>query len=119
MRTVRTTAIIIVAVLAASVVAACQDREPQDLSFTMTIEGGELAAEESTITVNQNDTVTIDWTSDLPLLVHLHGYNIETQLAPGETGTMSFEADATGRYDIAIHAAGVHERVIATLEVRP
>ncbi len=111
--------LLLILAITALLAAACEDREPQDLSFAMSIEGGELATEESTITVNQNDTVTIDWTSDLPLLVHLHGYNIETQLAPGETGTMSFEADATGRYDIAIHAADVHERVIATLEVRP
>ena len=105
--------------LAALLAAACEDREPQDLSFNMTIEGGELAGDESTLTVNQNDTVTIDWTSDMPLLVHLHGYNIETQLEPGVAAAMEFVADATGRYDIAIHAAGVHESVIATLEVKP
>ena len=105
--------------LAALLAAACEDREPQDLSFSMTIEGGELAGDESTLTVNQNDTVTIDWTSDMPLLVHLHGYNIETQLEPGVAAAMEFVADATGRYDIAIHAAGVHESVIATLEVKP
>ncbi|MYD36415.1 MAG: hypothetical protein F4X20_05300 [Dehalococcoidia bacterium] len=71
----------------------------------MSIEGGELVGDESTLTVNQHDTVTIDWTSDLPLLVHLHGYNIETQLDAGETAQMSFVADATGRYDIYIHAS--------------
>ena len=91
--------------LTALLTAACEEREPQDLFFSMAIEGGELAGDESTLTVNQHDTVTIDWTSDLPLLVHLHGYNIETQLEPGVTGQMSFEADATGRYDIFIHAA--------------
>lgn len=105
--------------LAVLLAAACEDREPQDLSFSMTIEGGELAGDESTLTVNQDDTVTIDWTSDLPLLVHLHGYNIETQLDAGVTAQMSFVADATGRYDIAVHAPGMHDSVIATLEVRP
>ncbi len=99
--------------------AACEDREPQDLSFSMTIEGGHLVGDESTLTVNQHDTVTIDWTSDMPLLVHLHGYNIETQVDAGETAQMSLVADATGRYDIAIHAPGMHDSVIATLEVRP
>lgn len=99
---------------------ACgEDREPQDVAFEMNLVGGELTGDETTVTVNQGDTVTIDWTSDMPLLVHLHGYNIETQLEPGVTAPMSFVADATGRYDIAIHAADVHERVIATLEVRP
>lgn len=84
--------------------SACEDREPQDLFFSMIIERGELAGDESTVTVYQGDTVTIDWTSDLPLLVHLHGYNIETQLEPGVPAQMSFVADATGQYDIYIHA---------------
>ncbi len=91
--------------LAALFAMACEDREPQDLSFSMSIEGGELAGDESTLTVYQDDTVTIDWTSDLPFLVHLHGYNIEAQMEPGVTAQMSFVADATGRYDIFIHAA--------------
>ena len=115
----RTFAIVVVIVLTALLAAACEDREPQDVAFEMNLVGGELTADESTLTVNQGDTVTIDWTSDMPLLVHLHGYNIETQLEPGVAAPMSFVADATGRYDIAIHAADVHERVIATLEVRP
>ena len=92
-------------VLTALLAAACEDREPQDLSFSMSIEAGHLVGDESTLTVYQHDTITIDWTSDLPLLVHLHGYNIETQLDPGVTAQMSLVADATGRYDIFIHAA--------------
>ena len=85
--------------------AACEDREPQDIAFEMDLAGGELTGDESTLTVNQGDTVTIDWTSDLPLLVHLHGYNIEAEVGPGVTAPMNFEAHATGRYDIFIHAA--------------
>ena len=92
-------------VLAVLLAAACEDREPQDVAFEMEIVGGELTGDESTLTVNQGDTVTIDWTSDLPLLVHLHGYNIEAQVGPGVTAPMNFEAHATGRYDIFIHAA--------------
>ncbi len=109
------TAVVLTALLA----AACEEREPQNIAFDMEIVGGELTGDETTLTVNQDDTVTINWTSDMPLLVHLHGYNIETQLESGVTAQMSLVADATGRYDIAIHAADVHERVIATLEVRP
>ena len=99
--------ILLITILAFTLVlaSACEDREPQDLSFSMSIEGGQLASDESTLTVFQDDTVTIDWTSDLPLLVHLHGYNIEAQVEPGVMGQMSFVADATGRYDIFIHAA--------------
>lgn len=115
-----TTATIATAVvLTAQLAAACEEREPQNVAFDMEIVGGELTGDESTLTVNQDDTVTINWTSDMPLLVHLHGYNIETQLESGVTAQMSLVADATGRYDIAIHAVDLDERVIATLEVRP
>ncbi len=116
----RTFAIAAIILLIAISAAGCgEDREPQDVAFAMNLVGGELAGDESTLTVNQGDTITLNWTSDMPLLVHLHGYNIETQLESGVAAPMSFLADATGRYDIAIHAADVHERVIATLEVRP
>ena len=95
---------VIVLLIAISAMACSEDREPQDFFFRMTIEGGSLTRDDSTLIVNQDDTVTIDWTSDMPLLVHLHGYNIETQLEPGVTAPMSFVADATGRFDIYVHA---------------
>ncbi len=101
----RTFAIAAVVLLAVISAAACgDDREPQDLSFTMTLEGGELVEGESLVTVHQGDTVTLDWTSDLSLLVHLHGYNIEAVTEPGVTAPMRFVADATGRFDIYVHA---------------
>lgn len=101
----RTFAITAVVLLIAISAAACgEDREPQDLSFTMTLEGGELVEGESLVTVYQGDTVTLDWTSDLSLLVHLHGYNIEAVAEPGVTVPMRFVADATGRFDIYVHA---------------
>ncbi len=95
-------------VLAALLAAACEDREPQDIAFEMDLAGGELTGE-SLLTVNQNDNITIDWTSDVPVLVHLHGYDIELAVQPGVTEPMAFTADATGRFNITIHSAeGVH-----------
>ena len=91
-------------ILAAVLVAACQEREPQDIAFEMALQGGELVEGEETLTVYQHDTVTIDWTSYAPLLIHLHGYNIEADMTPGVTSTMEFVADATGRFDIYVHA---------------
>ena len=89
--------------LAVLLATACEDREPQELSFAMNIEGGQLTGE-SLVTVNQDDTVTLDWTSDLPALVHLHGYDIELALQPGVTQPMTLIADATGRFNITIHS---------------
>ena len=100
MRTIAISAAIMLAVL---LTAACEDREPQELSFAMNIEGGQLNGE-SLVTVNQDDTVTLNWTSDLPVLVHLHGYDIELALQPGVTQPMTLVADATGRFNITVHS---------------
>ena len=89
--------------LAALLATACQDREPQDVAFEMSLVGGELSGH-SLLTVNQDDTVTLNWTSDVPILVHLHGYDIELAVAPGTTEPMRFTADATGRFNITIHS---------------
>ncbi len=89
-------------------VAGCEDRAPQDVAFAMDIAGGELMGE-SLITVNQDDNVTLNWTSDTPLSVHLHGYDIQLALQPGVIEPMTFVANATGRFTITTHGAvGVH-----------
>ncbi len=99
------TAIISIAVaLTALLTAACEDREPQNVAFDMELLGGELSGD-SLLSVNQDDTVTLNWTSDVPVLVHLHGYDIELAVAPGATEPMRFTADATGRFNITIHSA--------------
>ena len=100
MRAIAISAAIMLAVL---LTAACEDREPQELSFAMNIEGGQLTGE-SLVTVNQDDAVTLNWTSDLPVLVHLHGYDIELALQPGITEPMTLVADATGRFNITVHS---------------
>ena len=46
------------------------------------------------------------WTSDRPVILHLHGYDIETRLAPGAPAELAFTAYAAGRFPIEIHAPG-------------
>ncbi len=58
------------------------------------------------IRVKDNDQVELRWTTDERVELHLHGYNIELEVRPGETATMSFEAFATGRYPITSHGFG-------------
>lgn len=37
---------------------------------------------------------------------HLHGYDIEVAAAKGEPGTISFNADQTGQFDLESHGSG-------------
>ena len=54
----------------------------------------------SNLTANQNDTVTINITSDTSGEVHLHGYDIHFETKAGQVVSQTFKADKTGRFDI-------------------
>ena len=83
----------------------------------------QLPTDQQTLKVSEGDQVTLVWTSDQALSLHLHGYDIELEV-PAETPTeMSFEAFATGRYPVTLHdhgSHGGHEEVpLLYLEVHP
>jgi hypothetical protein len=86
----------------------------------LVIRDGTLSPAQRTIRVQQGDGVTLRWTSDQALTLHVHGYDIERRLVPGTTATMSFTASATGRFSIEVHASGGQRaRTIGYLEVHP
>jgi heme/copper-type cytochrome/quinol oxidase subunit 2 len=69
--------------------------------------------------VQQGDDVTIHvTTTDAPIEVHLHGYDIEQTATPAMAASMHFIARASGRFPIEIHRQG-KQRVIGYLEVHP
>ena len=86
----------------------------------LTILAGTLPSDQRVIRVSQGDAVTLRFTSDRALTLHLHGYNIEQRLTPGTPATMAFAARATGRFAIEVHAGqGGHEATLGYLEVHP
>lgn len=86
--------------------AACGSSEPQDITFDLEIEEGSLVDGAGSLVVKQGDTVTLRWNTDELANVHLHGYDIEKGLSPDEVVGMTFVADATGKFDITLHAGG-------------
>jgi FtsP/CotA-like multicopper oxidase with cupredoxin domain len=64
----------------------------------------------------QGDTVRIRARSDVPEEVHVHGYDLATDVEPGKTATMEFEADITGIFEIEFELSG---EPIAELKVEP
>ncbi|MBA3326761.1 MAG: hypothetical protein H0T43_00465 [Solirubrobacterales bacterium] len=48
--------------------------------------------------------------------VHLHGYDLTEDLAPGRRARFSFDADAEGVFEVELEGAGVQ---IAELRVGP
>jgi len=87
----------------ASVPESAQMIEPttdggQEKTFDLAVvEGGMTPSE---ITVHEGDQVRFRITSESPLEFHLHGYDLEEEVEPGEPAALSFEADITGRFEI-------------------
>lgn len=87
---------------------------PQEQSFEISIEGD--AMDPSEIAVREGDNVTFRFSSERLVEMHVHGYNLEEEIAPGEPTTLSFEADETGRFGIEDHETGEE---LGTLVVAP
>ena len=93
-------------IASATVFAACGGgSEPEDVQFDLAIEDGEIELGPSVMKVKQGDDVTISIDSDKMGSFHLHGYDIETDIGPSNTTTMSFTANATGSFQITFHGA--------------
>lgn len=97
-----------------------------ELAFDLKIERGRLPENMRLIRVEQGDVVTLRWSADRPVVLHLHGYDIEKRVDPGAVATMRFTASATGRFPVHIHAnappRGDHaseEAPLADVEVYP
>ena len=83
---------------------------PRDRTIAVSIEGGEMSP--AKISVNEDDSVTLRVSSDKPMELHLHGYDVE----PGQKASLRFRADLTGRFEIEDHES---ERELGVLQVRP
>ncbi len=88
--------------------------EAQEQTFDVSISGGEM--EPGELSVTEGDQVNLRITSEEPVEVHLHGYDLEREVEPGEPGEISFEADTSGRFEIEDHET---EAVLGTLVVQP
>jgi heme/copper-type cytochrome/quinol oxidase subunit 2 len=52
------------------------------------------------ISVIEYDRVTLRVSSDEPMELHLHGYDVEREVEPGRETKLRFKADLTGRFEI-------------------
>jgi hypothetical protein len=96
-----------------------------EVTYTLTVANGRVPDSMRLIRVKQNDVVKLEWRTDKPLTVHLHGYDIEQELQPGTVTEMTFTARATGRFTVEPHigrtpsGGHAHGDVLVTIEVYP
>lgn len=72
-------------------------------SFEVRIEGRRVPQAQRVLRATEGERVELRWTADEPLVLHLHGYDLETRVAPGKPAVTSFTARLTGRFPVAIH----------------
>jgi hypothetical protein len=70
----------------------------------------------------EGERVELRWSADEPLVLHLHGYDIETRVAPGKPAVTAFAARLTGRFPVEIHGEGGAQRrhgALLHVEIHP
>jgi hypothetical protein len=78
-----------------------------------------IDAREQTIarrSVDQGAQVAIFVTANTSDEVHVHGYDLKANVAPGKSASIRFRADVPGRFEIELESAG---KQIAELTVNP
>lgn len=66
--------------------------------------------------IEQGKRVRIVVRTDAGVEVHLHGYDIERPVRPGQPTQLAFRATIPGRFELELHEP---DALLAVLEVRP
>ena len=77
---------------------------------------GDKAPTVKHFTIEQGSQVVLVVNSELADEVHLHGYDLSADVAPGAPATIQFKADAPGLFEVELESRSLP---IAELEVRP
>jgi FtsP/CotA-like multicopper oxidase with cupredoxin domain len=108
----RLIALLALATLSGAAAAAAQ-------SFSVDIAGGRARGED-TLRVHKGDQVQVRLNSDRPMMLHLHGYDLDVKLAPKVPAVLAFKADLAGRFPVHEHREGPgNHRAVLFIEVLP
>lgn len=89
--------------------AAALSAQAAEVAFDLRVQRGRVPENMRLVRVAQDDIVTLRWSADRPLLLHLHGYDLEWRVQPGTVARVTFTARLTGRFPIHAHGATVRE----------
>ncbi len=91
---------------------------PEPAAIVIQVREAEPVGGVTEIEVKHGDEVDFEVDSDVPGIVHVHGYNLEQKVAPGKPARLTFEAALEGIFEIELHLDG-DETLIAELRVEP
>jgi hypothetical protein len=79
------------------------------------VTGDQVETAERRVTVDTGEKVRIRVESDVADEVHVHGYDLKKDVAPGKPATIEFTADVPGSFEVELEEA--HRKLI-DLQVR-
>ena len=88
--------------------------DPNVKVFKVAITGGKVIPKVKRVIAQKGQTVRIVVTSDKADKIHVHGYEKEAALTPGQPTTIQFPADQTGLFEVETHES---KKVLFMLEV--
>ncbi len=85
-------------------------------TFALTIENREITDGPTLLRVDEGETVIINVTADEREELHLHGYDRSVDLEPGVPSSLTFVADASGRFPFELE---ISKTELGAIEVMP
>lgn len=110
------------ACLALPVIAGDEGPQAAIRTFELRIAQRRVPPAQRVLRATEGERVELRWSTDETLALHLHGYDIETRVAPGKLAVTAFEARLTGRFPVEIHAEGGarhQHRALLHVEIHP
>lgn len=86
--------------------SAAPSPSPAARTIEVVLADGEVSGVEGRVEVTLGEQVVLRITSDVVEEVHVHGYDLYADLAPGQTAQLAFKADLPGSYEVELHDAG-------------
>lgn len=86
---------------------AAGSSSPEGRVVSLVVDGGQVTSSgDDRIEVAAGETLVLEVTSDVVEEVHVHGYDIEVALAPGEPTTIEILGDLPGVWEVELHGSG-------------
>jgi hypothetical protein len=89
---------------------------PPPQTIRIVVAGGRPVGGIRRATIEQGTRVVLVVVSDVSDHVHLHGYDVMVDVAPGSPGRLPFRATVPGRFEVELEDRGI---LLGDLEVRP
>jgi hypothetical protein len=91
-------------------------KEPRPAEPMITIKGGEPVDGVAELSFAKGDEIAFSVSSDTADEIHVHGYDVSAEVAPGHEAKLSFPATIDGIFEVELEQSAVE---IAKLTVTP